>query len=407
MNELMSKRIYNYAKLIIARGLCVREKPVVIQGSTEVSYFIGILSETAYQAGASHVEVVFQDDVLERLKYEYESEETVGTIPPFAADNLMYYLNQGASYLRLTSQDPCNLDGLDTEKIKKGAAARNHALKKVQPLIMGHEIKWCIAAAPGRKWAETVFPEAEDPAEQLWDSLLKCCFCDEEDPIARWDDHVERMKQRLDKLNGMSLDRLHFSSGNGTDIVIGLCEGHRWRGGDSKTPDGIRFSPNIPTYELYSVPHKDRADGVAVSTKPLSYMGHVIEPGFALTYKNGEIVHVETKKREEGRLLETILHSYGGTERLGEVAIVDFHNPIGLTDRLFYNTLLDENAACHLAMGNGLGTAVDPLCNAGREGVNRSDIHIDYMIGSSDMACIGISKDGKEYRIMEEGKIII
>lgn len=415
----MNEGIYNYARLLIKRGVNVQKKPLIIQGSTEISYFINLLSEEAYKAGATHVEVIYQDDGLDRLKYEYETIEMVKTVPSFIVENLMYYMNQDASYIRLVSKDPGNLSGLDMEKVTEGTLAYNHAVKEVTELVMEHKIRWCIAAVPGQKWAELVFPDAKNPVDELWSCILQCCFCDKDNPIGLWDEHVETMKSRMAKLNQMNLDRLHFTSSNGTDILIGLCDNHRWRGGASKTPEGILFSPNIPTYELYTVPHKDRVDGTVVSTKPLSYLGNVICSGFRISYKDGKVVHIKAGSEREEKLLYRILDTYDGSERLGEVAIVDSGNPISRTDRLFYNTLLDENAACHLAMGNGISTAIDmsqtprtpqmPQTNdrgLGEKGLNQSDIHIDYMIGTSDMNCIGISKDDKQYVIMERGKIV-
>lgn len=412
----MNEGIYNYARLLIKRGVNIQKKPLIIQGSTEISYFINLLSEEAYKAGATHVEVIYQDDSLDRLKYQYETIEMVRKVPPFIVDNLMYYMNQDASYIRLISKDPGNLSGLDMEKVKQGSLAYNNAIRDVNALVMEHKIRWCIAAVPGQKWAEMVFPDTQNPVEDLWDCILKSCFCDKDNAINLWDEHIETMKARMAKLNQMNLDRLHFTSSNGTDILIGLCDGHRWRGGASKTPEGILFSPNIPTYELYTVPHKDRADGTVVSTKPLSYLGTVIRAGFRISYKDGKVVHIKAESEGEEKLLYSILDTYDGSERLGEVAIVDYSNPISRINRLFYNTLFDENAACHLAMGNGISSAIEMSQMSqtsqmngrelGERGLNQSDIHIDYMIGTSDMNCVGISKDNKQYVIMESGKMV-
>lgn len=405
----MEQILQNYATLIVRRGATVRPgKPVVIQVDTSESAFACMLAAEAYRAGASHVEILWSDEQLEYLQYSYETLDQLTSIPACKVEHLLHYLRQDASYIRLVSQNPFNLEKVEADKRSAGLQASQQAFQEKQDLVMNHTIPWCIAAVPGAAWAKLVYPEEAQPVEALWRCIAACCYCDQA-PLLRWDKHIRRMKHRLEKLNSMDLDRLWFVSENGTNLTIGLCEHHQWNGGDSVTPNGVRFSPNLPTEELYTVPHKDRTNGIVVSTRPLSVSGTVLKAGFQLIYRNGCVTEVLAKDQHDQAILENIFQNDPGARRLGEVALVDYDNPIGKSKRMFYSTLFDENAACHLAMGNGIRAALKTSPDEDTQtcGLNQAKIHLDFMIGTRDMKCIGISKSHKNYLLMEHGNILI
>lgn len=407
--ENMEQLQRSYAKLIVCRGAAVRPgQPVVIQVDVEAKRFAELLAEEAYQSGAGRVEIIWSSERLDYLRHAYETRNTLTEIPMCEVERLTRYLRQGASYIRLVSQNPRNLEAIDGEK--RGAAARavQQAYRERQALVLNHAIPWCIAAVPGEAWAKLVYSEQDDPVEAVWRCITSCCYC-ERDPLSGWDEHIRQIKRRLEKLNDMELDRLCFSSENGTDLTVGLCEGHRWSGGDSVTPAGTRFSPNLPSEEVYTVPHRARADGTVVSTRPLAVSGAVLSEGFRLTYEHGSVVEFSGKSSGDQEILAGIFKNNPGARRLGEVALVDHDNPIGKSGKMFYSTLFDENASCHLAMGNGILTALNDCLEGEPEarGLNRADIHLDYMIGTEDMRCVGVSKSNKTYLIMERGKILV
>lgn len=404
----MKDKIRNYVRLLLTKGVNVqKDQLVVVNATTEIDYFAEIIAEEAYKLGAKEVEVRFSNDRINRLKYENAPVEMFKNIPQFRTDSIMHYANQGACFINLMASDPDNLLGVDNEKIREFAIANAFAMEGYRKLSMANKIRWHVAAVPGKKWADKIFANEDNAVEKMWEAILSCSYANGKSPEAAWESHVQQIKKRRQKLNEMKLDRLHFKSSNGTDIVIGLCKDHIWGGGNAVASDGIEFSPNIPTEEIYTAPHKDRIDGVVVSTKPLAYNGDIAE-NFSITYKNGKIIDY---KAEKGiNVLENIIEIDEGAKSLGEVAIVSYSSPINQTGKLFYNILFDENAACHFAFGAGYPTTVDMSVNTEKtieeKGLNVSKTHVDFMFGAPDLECIGITKDGIEIQIMKNGELV-
>lgn len=402
------EKLIKYADLLLKKGAGLQKgQPLLVTCSTDGDYFAEILAERAYEMGASEVEVKFSNDSLERLKYIYADTEIFKEIPQFQIESSAYYVKKGACIVHLRSSDPDNLRGIETEKIKAFTLANSEAQAPYKKLLHNMDCRSVIACIPSLKWAQKVFPQSQDPIEDMWQAILFCTYADKENPIEYWEEHVNRILKRCQTLTDMHLTSLHFTSQNGTDLMVDLAEDCIWGGGGSKSKNGVFSTPNIPTQESFTCPHKDRVNGKVVATKPLSYKGGLIED-FSIEYKDGKVVSFNAKTGEN--ILSTILFNDEGTQRLGEVALVDFESPINKTGRLFYNTLYDENAVCHLAIGSAYPFTVDMSVNkdksAEEKGLNKSKMHIDFMFGTADMLCVGTKGDGTRVTVMENGKIL-
>ncbi|MBR4878437.1 MAG: aminopeptidase [Clostridia bacterium] len=398
------EKLIKYVDLLLHTGVALEKgQPLIINGNTENYEFIQLLAQRAYVNGASDVEVIYNDDVISRLKYEYADVKEFEEVPAYKVEPMIRCAQRGGAIIHVRSSDPDNLSGIDTEKIKaftKANAETQAPWRKVQ-----HEtaMRSTIAAVPGEKWAKKVFPDAENPIEAMWDAIFSCSYADKEDPVAYWKEHTDAIVKRCNILTEMELTQLHFTSSNGTDLVIELAEDCVWGGGGNTTPAGVFYTPNIPTQESFTCPHKHKVNGTVVATKPLSYGGGLID-NFSITFKDGAAVSWKAEKGEN--ILATIIENDEGSKYLGEVALVNFTSPINMTGRLFYNTLYDENAVCHLALGNGYPFTV-PGENKEEKGLNKSKLHVDFMFGAEDTLCIGTKKDGSKVTIMKDGNIVI
>ena len=308
--------------------------------------------------------------------------------------------------IHIISSDPDGMKGINQAKMAK---VQMKTYPKVKPFrdAMEDKYKWVIAAVPGNAWAKKVFPtlNQEEAVEALWDAILKTTRVDNGDPIENWKNHNEFLFAQRAKLNDLNLDKLVYKSSNGTDFEVSLIEGSRWCGGSDITHDGRYYNPNLPTEEIFISPLAGKCSGTVVATKPLSYRGELIED-FSITFTDGSVSEVKAKKNQ--KLLEQMVSMDKGAARLGEVALVPFNSPINETGILFYNTLFDENACCHLALGTGFPmTLKDSEHLTPKEieekGINSSMIHVDFMIGSNDLSITGITRDGKEVTIFKDG----
>ena len=398
------EKLIKYADLLLHTGVALEKgQPLIINGNTENYEFLQLLAERAYINGASDVEILYTDDVVSRLKYEYADVKEFEEVPAYKVEPMIRCAQRGGAIIHVRSSDPDNLSGIDSAKIKaftKANAETQAPWRKVQ-----HEtgMRSTIAAVPGKKWAEKVFPDAEDPIEAMWDAIFYCSYADKEDPVAYWKEHTDAIVARCEKLTAMELTQLHFTSNNGTDLVIELAEDCVWGGGGSVNNGGPFYTPNIPTQESFTCPHKLKVNGTVVATKPLSYGGGLID-NFSITFKDGAAVSWKAEKGED--ILSAIIENDEGSKYLGEVALVNFTSPINMTGRLFYNTLYDENAVCHLALGNGYPFTVTGE-NKEEKGLNKSKLHVDFMFGAEDTLCVGTKKDGTKVVLMEKGNITL
>ncbi len=404
-----------YAALAIRVGLNLREgQRLLIVGplangglSLEAAPVVRALAAAAYEAGASLVEAIWGDEALLRTRVRLAPRNSLDGFSRWLPHALEEHADTGDAVLSVSGNDPDFLAREDREAV---AAIQKSAARAVQPFrerIGGNVTNWAVVAAAVPGWAAKVFPDAApaDAMAALWQAIGRACRLDEPDPVAAWRTHLDRLARRRDWLNTRHYAALHYT-GPGTDLTIGLPDGHVWAGGQSTSGSGILFAPNIPTEEVFTLPHRDRVDGVVSSSKPLSYGGTLVED-FRLTFAGGAVVDVQARRGAE--VLRQLITTDAGAARLGEIALVPHGSPISQSGVLFFNTLFDENAASHVALG-----AAYTFTLAGGEdmtdetfeaaGGNRSATHVDFMIGSGALDIDGLRPDGTTEPLMRAGE---
>lgn len=402
-------QIKKYAQLIVHKGVNVTAgQEVVIQAPLETAAFIRLLARSAYEAGAGHVTVLWTDDELSRLTYENVDTSWFEITPEWQRVQLDSLAEAGACFIFIEGSDPRALAGIDPAKPAAAAKARNTQCRAFRRGLDFNINPWCIAGAPVVAWAREVFPEVEDDVAcyKLWCAILAAARADGDDPESAWELHDATFDKNLRFLNEHHFDALHYTASNGTDLTVGLTDKHVWAGGKSETPEGHAFFPNIPTEEVFTSPDRMRVDGVVFSAMPLIHHGTLIDR-FWLRFEAGCVVDFGA---EEGyATLKSILDTDEGARRLGECALISKNTPIRESSILFYDTLYDENASCHLALGIGF-----PECYKGgyemdatalvEHGVNASSTHVDFMIGTDDMDITGIMANGLEVPVFVNGQ---
>jgi len=405
-NQLMK-----YAELLVRAGGNVQKgQPVVINCSVDDAYFGRMVQDYAYDAGASEVIMEWNDGQSTRAKYLRGGSELFDTFPQWAVDKLKYNNDRGTVYLRIESSDPDLLAGVDPDRIKRATKASRAATKEHSALLMSNALRWSICAVPSPAWAKKVFPDLPEAEaiDRLWGHILKGARADGTNPIADWETHKQNFTKRVNYLNEKAFKQLRITTGIGTDITLGLVKNHIWVGGGDMGKDGVPFFPNLPTEEIFTMPDRNQADGRVVASMPLSYQGSLIE-GFEMTFKNGRVESYSAEKNQEA--LANIIEMDEGARRLGEVALVANSSPIGQMNTLFYNTLFDENAAAHLALGkaypnNMAGGSDMSVEDRTAAGCNDSLLHVDFMFGTADMRVVGIAEDGSETVFLDNGEFV-
>ena len=404
-DQLLSK----YADLIIHKGINVQEGDYVqINADIEIAPLVRLLTQSAYKSGAQKVIIKWVDDEITRINYTYMSPETLQEVPQYEVDEASHLLDKRAKRIALRSSNPNALKGIDPKKISTANLARSKALEFVRNATQANVVSWVVAAGAGKEWAKLIFPNlatSEEQVDALWDQIFKTTRVYEEDPIKAWDEHEARLQEKANFLNDQQFDALHYS-GPGTDLTVGLPKNHIWESAGSHNQDGQVFIANMPTEEVFTAPDYRRADGVIVSSKPLAYGGTVID-GMTFTFENGEIIKVTAEEGQE--TLQNLIFDNEGSKSLGEVALVAHKSPISQSGLTFYNTLFDENASNHLAVGQAYATSLqggtqmtgDQLKEAG---LNRSNVHVDFMVGNEFMDIDGISADGRRVPIFRQGE---
>ena len=400
-------QIAKYAELIARVGLNVKEGQTVFIGAElDQPEFVTMVVEECYKAGASEVYVEWTHQPVEKISSKYRSLESLSKLKPWAEAKWKFKAENYSCRLFIESEDPDGMNGVDQDKM---SAARRALYPQVKPYRTALENKhqWCIVAVPGKAWAKKVFPHLpEDEAmEEMWRVILMTARADGENPIADWKAHNDDLEARCNYLNALALQYVTIQSKNGTDITIELNEDGRFCGGNETTLQGNVFNPNMPTEEVFTSPKAGKAEGIVYSTKPLSYMGQLID-NFSIRFENGKVVEVKAETGEE--LLKHMVSMDEGAGKLGEVALIPYQSPISQSGVLFYNTLFDENASCHLALGMGFNECLknfenytDEECK--KRGINDSMIHVDFMIGAKDTNIVGTTKDGKKVQIFKDG----
>jgi len=395
-----------YARLIVRCGMNVQKgQEVIIRADLDQPEFVQMVVEEAYKAKAKEVTVQWNYQPLGKVHVRYQSVKTMGEVKEWEKARQQHYCDVLPCTLYLTSEDPDGLKGMNTAKLAK---ARQMSYPILKPYADEREGKqqWCIAAVPGAAWAKKVFPEMRTgkAMEKLWEAILFTSRVDD-DPVAAWEKHNSDLKARCDYLNSLGIESLHYTADNGTDLTVGMIPEAVFCGGGETTKGGVFFNPNIPTEECFISPMKGKAEGIVYSTKPLSYNGQLIE-NFSMRFENGKVVEAHAEKNEE--LLNTMLSMDEGAAYLGECALVPQTSPINESGLLFYNTLFDENAVCHLAVGMGFADTIRDHHNKTLDecralGVNDSMIHEDFMIGCDSMNIDAICADGKTVPIFRGG----
>lgn len=405
MNNFNDK-LDNYAKLVIEIGINVQENdPVIISCPIERADFGRLLAKHAYENKASIVVFNWTDDDLSLMMYENSPMETLETIPQHEYDKSEYYYKKGAKMISVYASNPELLKNVDPDRIQRASLARNKKFKPLMKYTMNDINSWCVVSVPTQAWADTVFPGQEDSVKLLWDAIFDVTRMNLEDPIGAWKTHLEFLTDRANWLNEMNFSRLIYKSSNGTDLTIDLPQGHIWMAADSVNAKGHSFVPNIPTEEVFTLPRRDGVNGQVHSTKPLVYNGNVIDD-FVLYFENGRVIDFKAKKGEKA--LASIFDQDENARYLGEVALVPYDSPISNSNLLFFNTLFDENASCHLAFGKAYPTNIkggDQMTEEElrKNQVNDSFIHEDFMVGAKDLSILGIRQDGQEVKVFENG----
>ena len=399
-----------YADFIVRVGCNVQPGQVmIIRCSLEAAPLARLCVRSGFEAGARDVQVDWSDNAVSRARMELGTEEALTDFKPYQLRRYLDYAESEGSVcvLHLLADDPEVYAGLDSGKLSRVNAAQRRFMEPWRVYTMNDRVQWSIAAMPSRPWAKKMFPdmEEEDAVEKLWRLIFDVCRVTGGDPVNEWKAHLDRLTELSSKMNALDLESVHFESANGTDLTVGLADQARWDSASARSERGVVFLPNIPTEEVFTAPHKDRVNGVVYGTKPYVFNGQLIK-GFHVTFKDGKVIEHGADQGEE--LLTQLLDTDEGARRIGEVALVPASSPINRSGALFYSTLFDENAACHIAFGasypgttvGGTGLSKEELL---ARGMNQSTLHEDVMIGAEDSHITGLCRDGRTVDLFRDG----
>jgi aminopeptidase len=397
-----------YAALAVKVGVNLQPgQRLLARAPIEAAPLVRLITESAYQAGARLVEVFWHDDALTLTRFQYAPRDSFEEFAVWRTDALAAHAKNGDAFLSVSGADPDLLKGQNPDHIALvQKTARTH-MAEYYSYIMRNAVNWSIVSMPVPAWAAKIFPDASPEAQvsQLWETIFQVCRIKQPDPVAAWQQHIQDLSARSAYLNRKQYTALKLTA-PGTDLTIGLPRGHIWKSAQGTSEAGIQFTPNLPTEEVFTLPHKDRAEGTVTASKPLNYGGTLLE-NFSLTFEKGRVVKATAGQGEA--VLQGLLETDEGARRLGEVALVPHSSPISQANILFYNTLFDENAASHIALGRAYkftldgGAAMDDD-EFGAAGGNYSLTHVDFMIGSAQMDVDGLYEDGSSEAVMRKGE---
>lgn len=397
-----------YAELIIKQGVNLQKgQELMIDASIDSYQLVRLLTKKAYEVGAKDVIVNYRDEEVTRLRYENCDQEHFERVPSYIKELKNEYASRHVALVSIESDNPENLKNVDPLKIQTWSKAVRQACKPFYDALDLGINRWCIVGAPSVGWANKVFPEMsnQEAVEALWKAIFKVTRCESDDPIEAWNEHRRSFESRIQILNEKKIKTLHYHNQLGTDLTIGLNPDYIFAGGGSYTTDGIYSFPNIPTEEIFTSPDFHQVNGTVYSALPLHYQGHIIDE-FSMTFENGRIVDYHAKVGED--VLKSIIETDEGSHYLGEVALVPYDSPIRQLGLIFYNTLFDENASCHLAIGKGFGECIQNGLTMNKEelyqhGINDSLTHVDFMIGTKDLSIEATLEDGSTFVIFKDG----
>ena len=408
--EILSK----LAELVVKKGINLQKgQPVVVNSPLEAMDLARAIAEAAYKAGASFVNINYDDNMLARYGYLYQSEAQLKEVPEWVIERMLYVQSKGAAMISIASPNTEAMKGVDVKKMNifHRAIQAHPKFAQIMGYTMSNQGQWCVCSYPNEIWAKKVFPSlsVEKAYAKLWKAIIDTSrVTGGKSPIDNWNKHNKECRKRADILNKYNFKSLHYKNKLGTDFDIELVPNHIWAGGSEDSAKGIEFNPNIPTEEVFTAPNKKGANGKVVSTKPLFFNGKLIE-GFWIEFKDGKAIKFGAKKEKE--TLKGIIENDPGSCYLGEVALVPFNSPISQSGILFYNTLFDENASCHLALGMAYPSSLKGGIGMSREqqakaGLNQSSTHVDFMIGSKDLEIVGTTQDGKKVQVFKNGNFV-
>ena len=404
---LSNKALNEYAKLVLKFGVNLQKgQGLEIACPVEKRSVAHCLAKNAYQMGAKIVNIRWNDESIDKLKLTYADNETLKEVPKWFVDSKNYLVEKNFCYIAVSAEDPSAFKKIPAEKISVYSKARSKALKKFSDAVMSNGIRWCVISVPTLAWAKKVFPNEKNPENALANAIAKTMRLDAENPTLEWKTHLDTLDKRANYLNEAQFEYLIFKNSLGTNLKVGLCQDHVWLSAKERAKDGLFFVANMPTEEIFTAPHRLKVDGVLKSAMPLCENGQIIDD-FTITFKKGKIVEFTAKKGYDA--LKNLIETDSGTYRLGEVALIGKNSPIAKSGILFYNTLFDENASCHLAIGKAYPTTIkngDKLSKKElkSKGANDSVEHVDFMIGTPDLVVLGLKKDGSETLLFKDGE---
>ncbi|MCL2611185.1 MAG: aminopeptidase [Defluviitaleaceae bacterium] len=399
-----------YAKLAIQKGVNLQKgQKLLIRSQVDSADFARTLAKMAWEAGAKDVLIHWLDEKADRLRYLSGDDDIFGVTDSIMEAHTKHIVDENYQMIAILSNDPEILKGIDPERIAKEHSMIQKVRKPLSDKVVSSSIQWNLVAIPSPSWAFKVFPEAkneEDAIEKMWEAIFKASRIDDNDPIENWNKHIEILSAQAKKLQSYNFQSLIFKNSYGTNLEVGLPDGHIWVSCGEKAKTGYEFIANIPTEEVFTAPHANKAEGIVYSTKPLVYMGNIIDK-FWIKFENGRAVEYKAEIGQD--VLEKMITIHPNADRLGEVALVPHSSPISASEILWYNTLYDENASCHLALGKGYTYTVAGMEGLSEDeqmakGLNSSLSHNDFMIGSACLEIIGKSGDGKEIQVFKDGE---
>lgn len=403
--------INKYAELIVKKGVNLQSgQKLVVTADVECATLVKEIAKEAYKAGAKDVIAHYVDEDVTRLRYENNDVDYFKEVPEYLVSLRNNYALEHAAVVSITSENPDGFKGIDPKKMAVYSKAMHEAAKTFYDhLDLGID-RWCIVGAPSLKWANKVFPDMnnQEAIDALWNAIFHVCRVDTKDPIGAWDAHRRSFEERVKVLNEMDIDYLHYTNDLGTDLKVYMNKDYLFAGGGSYTTDGIYSFPNIPTEEIFTSPDYRKTEGIVYSAKPLNHGGALIDQ-FFIKFHEGRVVDFDAKVGKD--VLESIIETDEGSHYLGEAALVPYDSPISNMGLLFYNTLFDENAACHLALGKGFNECLKggyemDKAQLYKNGVNDSLTHVDFMIGTQDLTIEAITKDGSVIKVFENGNFV-
>ncbi|MBE5757165.1 MAG: aminopeptidase [Clostridiales bacterium] len=403
-------QLKKYASLVLKVGVNLQKnQELVIFSPVECAPVTRILVEEAYKEGASLVRVRWEDEKVNRLNYLFADIDKLSDVPDYQVKERDYMLDNKVAYIAIDADDPNIYNGIDEKRLSICAKKRGIAFKKWREATMNNEIRWCVCSLPTLAWAKQVFPNSKTPLKDLTVKIKETMRLDSKNPVKAWEKHLKTLNKRAKFLNRQNFEYLEFKNSLGTDLRVGLAKNHLWLAAEEMAKDNIKFTANIPTEEIFTCPHAFKVDGVLKSALPLCYQGNIID-NFSISFKDGKVVDFSAEKGSE--TLKELIETDEGTYRLGEVALVPKNSPIAKQKILYFNTLFDENASSHLAIGKAYPTTVKNGSNLTKEelvklGVNDSTEHVDFMIGTSDLSVVGVKKSGEKITIFSDGDFVI